>query len=210
MTLGGPARKSTSLVGNVEASDQNALCDSKPDINELDLLNELYDRLNQIQPTIPDRVSLIMLESAGVRLDAGDGDVRLARLVSLAGQKFLSEILLDSMHQWRLANSQSTGLLLKQTDPAPASTPNAATLEQTGAASVAHSDSGGGAGAPSASPGVAAAPTNGAPQQSPKSSQRTTTASRPVVDKRPTLTVDCLLAALRDRGIQVARPPYYE
>ncbi|KAL7058708.1 hypothetical protein AAHC03_013112 [Spirometra sp. Aus1] len=206
MTLGGPARKSTSLVGNLETGDQNAVVDSKPDVSEVDLLNELYDRLGQIQPTIPDRVSLIMLESAGVRLDAGDGDVRLARLVSLAGQKFLSEILLDSMHQWRLANSQSTGLLLKQSDPAPASTPNAAAGEQTGVASATHSDSGG----PSASPGVAATPTSGAPQQSPKSAQRTPSASRPVTDKRPTLTVDCLLAALRDRGIQVARPPYYK
>lgn len=49
-----------------------------------------------------------------MRLDAGEGDARLARLVGLAGQKFLSDLLTDAMSHWRLGNAQPTGLLTKQ------------------------------------------------------------------------------------------------
>ena len=58
-------------------------------------------------------MSTILLESAGVRLEEGEGDVRLARLVSLAGEKFLYDILIGAMDHWKLANGQSTGLLSK-------------------------------------------------------------------------------------------------
>lgn len=58
---------------------------------------------------IPDRLSVAMLESAGVQME--NSDPRLARLISLAGQKFLTDILSDAMLHWRLANGQPTGLL---------------------------------------------------------------------------------------------------
>ncbi|VDO58050.1 unnamed protein product [Schistosoma margrebowiei] len=57
---------------------------------------------------IPDRLSVAMLESAGVQME--NSDPRLARLISLAGQKFLTDILSDAMLHWRLANGQPTGL----------------------------------------------------------------------------------------------------
>lgn len=63
-------------------------------------------------------MSTLLLESAGVRLEAGEGDVRLARLVSLAAEKFLSDILSDTMVHWKLSNAQNTGLLSKAGTPA--------------------------------------------------------------------------------------------
>ena len=62
-------------------------------------------------------MSTILLESAGVRLEAGEGDVRLARLVSLAGEKFLYDILIGAMDHCKLANGQSTGLLSRSNTP---------------------------------------------------------------------------------------------
>lgn len=63
-------------------------------------------------------MSILLLESAGVRLEAGEGDARLARLVSLAAEKFLSDILSDTMVHWKLSNAQNTGLLSKAGTPA--------------------------------------------------------------------------------------------
>ena len=40
-----------------------------------------------------------------------NSDARLARLVSFAGQKFLTDILTDAMLHWRIANGQPSGLL---------------------------------------------------------------------------------------------------
>ncbi|CAH8672792.1 unnamed protein product [Schistosoma bovis] len=73
------------------------------------LLSNLWTQLDHIQSTIPDRLSVAMLESAGVQME--NSDPRLARLISLAGQKFLTDILSDAMLHWRLANGQPTGLL---------------------------------------------------------------------------------------------------
>lgn len=62
-------------------------------------------------------------------MESGEGDVRLARLVSLAGQKFLSDVLADTMSHWRLSTAQATGLLAKPTPSSSSSsaTPSAAT-----------------------------------------------------------------------------------
>lgn len=58
---------------------------------------------------VPDRVSVAILESVGIQME--NTDHRLARLVSLASQKFLTDILTDSMLHWRTSNGQQTGLL---------------------------------------------------------------------------------------------------
>ncbi|KAL5963870.1 Transcription initiation factor TFIID subunit 10 [Taenia solium] len=173
MTLGGsgaPVRRGASLIGSSSSADDG----TNQNCNEPDLLNELYTRLEHIQPTIPDRVSILLLESAGVRLEAGEGDARLARLVSLAAEKFLSDILSDTMVHWKLSNAQNTGLLSKAGTPA--------------------SKDGGNALAP---------PEDNKPQSQSKPS----TSGK--AEKRVTLTVEDLVATLRDRGIHVARPPYY-
>ncbi|VDM31942.1 unnamed protein product [Hydatigera taeniaeformis] len=173
MTLGGsgtPTRRGASLIGSSSSVDDGTNQNS----NEPDLLNELYTRLEHIQPTIPDRVSTLLLESAGVRLEAGEGDVRLARLVGLAAEKFLSDILSDTMVHWKLSNAQNTGLLSKAGTPAPKDGVNAL-----------------------------------APPEDTKPQVQSKASTSGKAEKRITLTVEDLLAALRDRGIHVARPPYY-
>ncbi|CAH8873271.1 unnamed protein product [Trichobilharzia szidati] len=90
----------TSSSGAVPSSSSNA---------NGTLLSNLWTQLDHIQPTIPDRLSVAILEGAGVQME--NSDPRLARLVSLAGQKFLTDILSDAMLHWRLANGQPTGLL---------------------------------------------------------------------------------------------------
>lgn len=44
-----------------------------------------------------------------MRMDSTD--IRLARLVGLASQKFLTDILIDALNHCRIANGQPTGLL---------------------------------------------------------------------------------------------------
>lgn len=56
----------------------------------------LLQHLEQHAPSIPDSVTEHYLNRAGMNTD----DTRIVRLVSLAGQKFLSDILNDA---WRLS-----------------------------------------------------------------------------------------------------------
>ncbi|GAA51990.1 Transcription initiation factor TFIID subunit 10 [Clonorchis sinensis] len=165
-----------------QSSEINSNASSDP------LLANFWTQLDRIQPTIPDRLSTAILEGVGVQFE--NGDPRLARLVSLAGQKFLTDILTDAMGNWRMANGLSTGLLSNSS-----STP---VTSQSGAAQSP-------AGSVSMSNGIASANL-----QSPSSSVKSTAgAPRNPTDRRATLTLDDLIAALNDRGIHVARPAYY-
>nr|AAW24557.1 SJCHGC09252 protein [Schistosoma japonicum] len=145
------------------------------------LLSNLWTQLDHIQPTIPDRLSVAILEGAGVQME--NSDPRLARLVSLAGQKFLTDILTDAMLHWRLANGQSTGLLNHPNIPI------GQTSNPTNVATAQVSN-----------------PTQSIPQ-SPSSGKHG--ASKFPTDRRATLTLEDLIASLNDRGIHVAKPPYY-
>ncbi|CAH8627038.1 unnamed protein product [Heterobilharzia americana] len=149
------------------------------------LLNNLWTQLDHIQPTIPDRLSIAILEGAGIQME--NSDPRLARLVSLAGQKFLTDILTDAMLHWRLANGQPTGLLNHPSMPTtsvPSQTSNSS-ANSTPANSL-----------------------NQSIPQSPSSNAKPGTNKFPA-DRRATLTLEDLIASLNDRGIHVARPPYY-
>nr|CDS31950.1 isopentenyl diphosphate delta isomerase [Hymenolepis microstoma] len=174
MTLGEsntPTRRGgASLIGSSAAADEAAAQDSK----DIELLSELYRRMDRIQPTIPDRVSTVLLESAGVRLNPGEGDARLARLISLAGEKFITDILTDTMMHWNLSNGQNTGLLANPT-----------AVQST----------------------LVPKDTSGNPLAGQGTKQAgSANSGRPA----PNLTMENLLAALRDRNIPVARPPYYK
>uniref|UniRef100_A0A3Q0KLP8 Isopentenyl-diphosphate delta-isomerase n=2 Tax=Schistosoma mansoni TaxID=6183 RepID=A0A3Q0KLP8_SCHMA len=151
------------------------------------LLSNLWTQLDHIQSTIPDRLSIAMLESAGVQME--NSDPRLARLISLAGQKFLTDILSDAMLHWRLANGQPTGLLnhssVSTSIPGQASNPSYMNATTTPASN----------------------PSQSIPQ-SPSSSGKPGTNKFPT-DRRATLTLEDLIASLNDRGIHVAKPPYY-
>ncbi|KAK4475223.1 hypothetical protein MN116_002300 [Schistosoma mekongi] len=137
----------------------------------------------QSEESIPDRLSVAILEGAGVQME--NSDPRLARLISLAGQKFLTDILTDAMLHWRLANGQSTGLLnhpsvpIGQTSNPPPT--NVATTQVNN-------------------------PSQSIPQ-SPSSGKHGT--NKFPTDRRATLTLEDLIASLNDRGIHVAKPPYY-
>ncbi|VDL27704.1 unnamed protein product [Hymenolepis diminuta] len=183
MTLGEsntPARRGgASLIGSSSAADDAVTQDSK----DIELLNELYRRMERIQPTIPDRVSTVLLESAGVRLNPGEGDTRLARLVSLAGEKFITDILTDAMMHWNLSNGHNTGLLA---NPAAAQS-TSVSKDMSGNPLAGQEDI-------KSTPGQATKQTGSG------------TAGKPA----PNLTMENLLAALRDRNIPVARPPYYK
>ncbi|KAM7541937.1 hypothetical protein Aperf_G00000015540 [Anoplocephala perfoliata] len=170
MTLGdsGTPRLGASLIGSSSATDDSTAQDD----NDVELLNELYRRLAHLQPTIPDRVSTILLESAGVRLNPGEGDARLARLVSLAGEKFITDILSDTMLHWKLSNGQNTGLLANPDTVKPAPVSGGNPLAPLGDAKS-------------------------------KQAAGTSASNTGKVDKRVSLTMENLLAALRDRDIQV-------
>ncbi|CAH8564697.1 unnamed protein product [Schistosoma turkestanicum] len=151
------------------------------------LLSNLWTQLDHIQSTIPDRLSVAILEGAGVQME--NSDPRLARLISLAGQKFLTDILSDAMLHWRLANGQPTGLLnhpsMSTSIPSQASTMSSVNATTTTASNPSQTVS-----------------------QSPSSSGKTGTNKFPT-DRRATLTLEDLIASLNDRGIHVAKPPYY-
>ncbi|CAH8592460.1 unnamed protein product [Dicrocoelium dendriticum] len=67
------------------------------------ILADLWNHLDHIQPTLPDGISISILECVGVQFQ--HGDIRLAPLVSLAGQKFWSDVLTDGMNHWRISNA---------------------------------------------------------------------------------------------------------
>ncbi|KAA3677681.1 transcription initiation factor TFIID subunit 10 [Paragonimus westermani] len=131
---------------------------------------------------IPDRLSVAILEGVGVQFE--NGDPRLARLVSLAGQKFITDILTDAMGHWRLANGLPSGLLSSQpTSVGTTSTTSASSTSTTPSISVSSA---------SPQPGVKS---SNVPNRTP--------------DRRATLTLEDLITTLNDRGVHVARPEYY-
>ncbi|VDQ11183.1 unnamed protein product [Trichobilharzia regenti] len=107
-TSGVDGSRTTNPIQNNPTASSGAVPSSSSNANGA-LLSNLWTQLDHIQPTIPDRLSVAILEGAGVQME--NSDPRLARLVSLAGQKFLTDILSDAMLHWRLANGQPTGLL---------------------------------------------------------------------------------------------------
>ncbi|CAL8103268.1 unnamed protein product [Calicophoron daubneyi] len=154
------------------------------------LLTNLWAQLDRIQPTIPDRISTAVLEGVGIQLD--NSDVRLARLVSLAGQKFLTDILTDAMSHWRIANGLSTGLLSSH---AVATTPSAPATSSQGLSTPSSNANTSNAPSPALSSSTVGKPS--------------TPGAKGPCDRRATLTLEDLIASLNDHGIHVARPPYY-
>ncbi|KAL3312412.1 isopentenyl-diphosphate delta-isomerase idi1, partial [Cichlidogyrus casuarinus] len=182
-TLGG-SNQSPSLVKKSESSKQ--------------VLEDLVSKLPHINPTIPDRVSMTILENAGVRLE--DNDPRLVRLMSLAGQKFISDLLVDAKTHHKLSQGQSSGLLGSSSQ-----------VQTNSGSAVPSSDTPGTTS--SASPALASA------LQSPVKSGQSQTGSTttPNKDKKNvaamtscTLTTDDVVAALKDRGINIPNIPYYQ
>jgi transcription initiation factor TFIID subunit 10 len=56
-------------------------------------LAEFMENLKDCQPVIPDPVAMHLMRKNGLNTD----DPRIVRLISLATQKFISDITLDSM-----------------------------------------------------------------------------------------------------------------
>jgi transcription initiation factor TFIID subunit 10 len=56
-------------------------------------LAEFMDNLKDCQPVIPDPVAIHVMRKNGLTTD----DPRIVRLISLATQKFISDITLDAM-----------------------------------------------------------------------------------------------------------------
>ncbi|VEL40293.1 unnamed protein product [Protopolystoma xenopodis] len=98
---------SSRISGSLVASSESTRLTGVGRDSGLDpLLGDLYSRLDTLQPMIPDRLSIACLEAAGVHLESSDP--RLARLVSLAAQHFLTDILSDSLAHCRLMASTLT------------------------------------------------------------------------------------------------------
>ncbi|KAA0193512.1 Transcription initiation factor TFIID subunit 10 [Fasciolopsis buskii] len=146
---------------------------------EVQLLANLWTQLDQIQPT---------------------SDVRLARLASLAGQKFLTDVIADAMSHWRIANGLSSGLLNSTSHSGTGST-TSTTPTNSGITATSGAQ---GSGTPT-TPQSGTSPSPTTPGRTPTSGPGT----RHTPDRRATLTLDDLIASLNDRGIHVARPPYY-
>lgn len=185
----GPPRQLQSVIGGAGNSGRD---------QEVQLLANLWTQLDQIQPTIPDRLSVAILEGVGIQFD--QSDVRLARLASLAGQKFLTDVIADAMSHWRIANGLSSGLLNSTSHSGTGST-TSTTPTNSGVTTTSGAQ---GSGTPN-TPQSGASPSPTTPGRTPTSGPGT----RHTPDRRATLTLDDLIASLNDRGIHVARPPYY-
>ncbi|KAL9644859.1 hypothetical protein ABK040_005339 [Willaertia magna] len=62
--------------------------------NDKQELADFLDSLEDFTPAIPDQVISYYLQQSGFKT----GDTRVLRLISLAAQKFISEVCTDSMH----------------------------------------------------------------------------------------------------------------
>ncbi|TPP65723.1 hypothetical protein FGIG_02288 [Fasciola gigantica] len=104
------------------------------------------------------------------------------------------------MSHWRIANGLSSGLL------------NSAGHSGTGfATATMPTNSGVSSTSGTQGPGTPTTPQSGT-SPSPNTAGRNsapTSGARHTPDRRATLTLDDLIASLNDRGIHVARPPYY-
>ncbi|KAK6031344.1 transcription initiation factor TFIID subunit [Ostertagia ostertagi] len=78
-----------------------------PNINMRDFINELEDYV----PTIPDSVTLHFMRSCGCDCS----DPRIVRLIALATQKYVSDIILDAMQQARMKGLGQTKKGTKET-----------------------------------------------------------------------------------------------
>lgn len=80
------------LTGNQQQFVQKTLENVQKNPSQDDT-HEFINQLADYPPTIPDSVTLHFLKSAGV-----DGsDPRVTRMISLAAQKHVSDIILDAM-----------------------------------------------------------------------------------------------------------------
>ncbi|PAA57852.1 hypothetical protein BOX15_Mlig027959g1, partial [Macrostomum lignano] len=78
-------------------AEQQPQQQQRPQFQQPVSLSDFFLQLDEYQPTIPDRVTQYYLERSGLEV----ADQRLLRLVSLAGQKFISDIVSDAMHHCR-------------------------------------------------------------------------------------------------------------
>lgn len=62
-------------------------------------LADFIDSLTQVQPVIPDAVALHVMRKNGLSTE----DPRIVRLISVATQKFVSDIALDAMQLVRVS-----------------------------------------------------------------------------------------------------------
>ncbi|PAA59241.1 hypothetical protein BOX15_Mlig011002g2, partial [Macrostomum lignano] len=78
-------------------AEQQPQQQQRPQFQQPVSLSDFFLQLDEYQPTISDRVTQYYLERSGLEV----ADQRLLRLVSLAGQKFISDIVSDAMHHCR-------------------------------------------------------------------------------------------------------------
>lgn len=86
----------STLVINEENDDSAQL--SEP------AFNDLLQQLESYSPTIPDGVAEYYLNKAGVNTD----DARIVRLIALAAQKFVADIVNDTMQLSKMKGSAQT------------------------------------------------------------------------------------------------------
>lgn len=151
-----------------------------------EILEEFCSKLSDINTTLPENVINYYMKKTGFIVN----DPKLVKLVSIASQKFISEIVNDVMQHHKL-RSKST--------PAPASTSASATNN----ASVAASSSNISANNPTTSASAANQPNSTANTKA-KASTAVTNAAAGF-----TLTLEDLTQVLTEYGINVKKPYYF-
>ncbi|GFT39695.1 transcription initiation factor TFIID subunit 10 [Nephila pilipes] len=94
-------------IASSSAEPNKSLVFTQPNVSSVsskteESLSEFIAHLDNYSPTIPDPVAAYYVRSAGI----SSTDSKVVKLISIAAQKFLSDIASDSLEQCKMRNAE--------------------------------------------------------------------------------------------------------